>query len=217
MKRKQIAGIICGILLALTIMDYRLGIVYLGEPFIIPAITYMIVNEYYGAVEVPYQYMGSGTIDKERAEGAEWKGWFNYEREPWAFVIDSKEEFDDVYAAHGMDGTYADGFDYEKNILILSINRKIDHIYALEQEVIWHDDIPYIVPAFLYRGAMEKDMIYYYEVPRPDVQYETETGVQITELHLSNPVYGTKRSGHVSFFPFFNKWGWAFDRFNYGG
>lgn len=217
MNRKQFAGIICGALLAVTIMDYRLGIVYLGEPFIIPAITYAIAHEYYGAVDVPYQYMGSGELDRERAEGAEWKGWFYYEREPWAFVIDSQEEFDAVYAEHGMDGTYAEGFDYSENILILSINKRIDHIFALEHEVVWHDELPYIAPDFLYQGEMDKDMIYYYKVPRSDVQYETETGTRIAKLHLSKPIYDEKRSGHVNFFPLFNKWGWAFDRFNYGG
>lgn len=217
MKRKQFAGIVCGLLLAMTIIDYRLGIVCLGEPFIAPAITYMIADEYYGAIDVPYHYMGSSMLDIERAEGAEWKGWFYYEREPWAFVIDSQEEFEAVYAAHGMDGTYAEGFDYAENILILSINRKIDHIYALEEDVIWHDDIPYIAPGFLYQGKMEKDMVYYYEVPRSEVQYETKAGIQTTKLRLSNPICGEKRSGHINIFPVFNKWGWAFDRFNYGG
>lgn len=217
MNRRQIAGIICGLLLVLTIMDYHFGIVCLGEPFIIPTIACLVADEYYGAIDVPYHYMGSSMLDNERAEGAEWKGWFYYEREPWAFVIDSQEEFEVVYAEHGMDGTYAAGFDYAESILILSINRKIDHIYALEKDVIWNDDIPYIVPAFVYQGEMEKDMIYYYKVPRSEVQYETKTEIQTTKLRLSNPIYGKKRSRYINIFPFFDKWGWAFDKFNYGG
>lgn len=164
MSRKQLAGIICGVMLAMIIMDYRLGMVYLGEPFVIPAITYMVAYEYYGAIDVPYQYMGNKQLDKERAEGAEWKGWFYYEREPWAFVIDSQEEFETIYAAHGMDKSYVEDFDFAENILILSINMEIDRIFALEKEVLWQDDIPYIGPAFLYQGKMEKDMIYYYQV-----------------------------------------------------
>ncbi|MDE6387614.1 MAG: hypothetical protein K2L82_07400 [Lachnospiraceae bacterium] len=69
MNRRQLAGIVCGLLLAMTIMDYRLGAVCLGEPFIIPTIACLVADEYYGAIDVPYHYMGSSMLDIERAEG----------------------------------------------------------------------------------------------------------------------------------------------------
>lgn len=59
-----------------------------------------------------------------------------------------------------------------------------NELCALEHEVVWHDKLPYIAPDFLYQGEMDKDMIYYYKVPRSDVQYETETGIQIAKFHL---------------------------------
>lgn len=109
-----------------------------------------------------------------------------------------------------------EGFDYVENILVLSINYPIDQIYALEEEVTWQGDVPYISPEFSYKNKMETSMIYYYEVPRTEVQYEKEDGVYTTKLYLSNPVYSEGQKEHINFFPFFNKWGWAFDKFNYG-
>lgn len=219
MKQKEIACILCGLFLVMTIIDYRLGLLYLGEPFIAPAITYVVANEYYSAINVPYHYMGSKMLDQERTEGAEWKGSFYYYKEPWAFVIDDWDEFETVYAAYGIDGTYAEGFDYAENILVLSINYPIDQIFALEKEVTWLGDVPYISPEFSYKNKMETSMIYYYEVPRTEVRYEKEDEVYAANLHLSKPVYSEKKKKreHINFFPFFNKWGWAFDRFNYGG
>lgn len=216
MKQKEIACIICGLLLVVTIMDYRLGMLCLGEPFIFPAMAYMVADEYYSAINVSYHYMGSKMLDQERTEGAEWKGSFYYYKEPWAFVIDNREEFETVYAAYGMDGTYVEGFDYAENILVLSINYPIDQIYALEREATWQGNVPYISPEFSYQNKMETSMIYYYEVPRTKVQYKKAGKIYKTKLHLSNPVYSEKKREHINVFPFFNKWGWAFDRFNYG-
>lgn len=209
MKQKEIACIICGLFLVITIMDYRLGLLYLGEPFICPAITYMVADEYYSAINVPYHYIGCEMVDQERTA-------FYYYNEPWAFVIDNREDFETVYAEYGMDETYVEGFDYTENILVLSINYPINQIYALERKVTWQGGIPYISPEFSYQNKMEKGMIYYYEVPRTEVQYEREDEVYTTNLHLSNPVYSQKKREHINFFPFFNKWGWAFDKFNYG-
>lgn len=71
MERKRIAGIICGLLLVLTIIDYRMGIVCLGEPFIIPTIAYMIADEYCSAIDVPYHYMGQQELSAVRMD-AKW-------------------------------------------------------------------------------------------------------------------------------------------------
>ena len=217
MKQKQIGGMICGLLLALTIMDYRTGIICLGEPFIFPIMEFMVADEYYSAINVPCHYMGSKLLNHECTEGAEWKGLFYYYKEPWAFAIDNREEFESVYAAYGIDGTYVEEFDYVENILVLSIHYPIDQIYALKREVTWQEDVPYLLPEFSYQNKMEARMIYYYEVPRTEVQYEKKDEVYTTKLHLSNPVYSEKQREHINFFPVFNKWGWAFDRFNYGG
>lgn len=216
MKQKQIGCIICGLLLVLTIMDYRMGIFCLGEPFIFPIMGYMVANEYYSAINVSYHYMGSKMLNRERIEGAEWKGLYYYYNEPWAFVVDDREEFETIYAAYGIDGAYMEEFDYAENILVLSINYPIDQIYALEREVTWKGDVPYILPQFSYQNKAEPRMIYYYEVPRTEVQYEKNSKIYTTKLHLSNPVYNEKQKEHINVFPVFNKWGWAFDRFNYG-
>lgn len=101
--------------------------------------------------------------------------------------------------------------------MVLSINYQINQIYALERNVTWQGDIPYISPEFSYKNKGEKSMVYYYEVPRTDVQYEKDDDIYTTKLHLLNPVYSEKQKVHINFFPFFKKWGWAFDRFNYGG
>lgn len=217
MKRKQIGCIICALLFVLTIMDYRMGIICLGEPFIFPTIECMVADEYYSAVNVSHHYMGKKMLNQEQTEGAEWKGLFYYYREPWAFVIDNREEFETVYAAYGIDGTYVEEFDYAENILVLSINYPINQIYALEREVTWQDGVPYILPGFSYQNKMETSMIYYYRVPRTEVQYKKKDKMYTMKLHLSNPVYNEEKKEHINFFPVFNKWGWAFDRFNYGG
>lgn len=218
MRRKRIAGIICGLLLVLTIIDYRMAIACLGEPFIIPTVAYMVADEYCNAIDVPYHYMGSQMLDTEHVAGAEWMGIFvaDYYSKQWAFVIDNQEEFEEKYAAYGVDESYVKEFNYTENILVLSINRQINQIYALETDVIWQNDIPYIEPDFSYKNKIENNMIYYYEVPRMKVQFEGEDEAKITNLHLSNPDYSEKKTRHVNVFPFFNKWGWAFDKFNYG-
>lgn len=217
MKRKEIACIICVLLLIITLLDYRIGLICLGEPFIAPAIVYMVADKYYSAVNVQYSYIGSRALNQEQTEGAEWKGLFYYYNEPWAFVVDNREEFETKYAAYGIDGTYLEEFDYTENILVLSINYQINQIYALERKVTWQDGIPYIQPEFSYQNKREKGMVYYYEVPRTDVQYEKDNEIHTAKLRLSNPVYSEKQKVHVNFVPIFKKWGWAFDRVNYGG
>ncbi|MCM1424362.1 MAG: hypothetical protein NC415_11200 [bacterium] len=216
MKQKERACFLCGLLLVLTIIDYRYGLLCLGEPLVGPMIACMVADEYDSAVNVPYHYLGSKMLDQERTEGADWKGAFYYYREPWAFVINDREEFETEYAAYGMDGTYAEAFDYAENMLVLSINYPLDQIYAMEREVAWQEDVPYLSPEFSYKNKPETSMIYYYEVPRKDVRYEKEDKVYTAKLHLSNPVYSEELREHINFFPFFNKWGWAFDKFNYG-
>lgn len=185
---------------------------------IMPMVTFMVAYEYCNAVDVPYHYMGSKMLDTEQVHGAEWRGIFiaDYYRKQWAFVIDNQKEFEEKYAAYGVDGSYVKDFDYTQNILVLSINRQIDQIYALDTEVTWQDDIPYMEPDFSYKNKIENNMIYYYEVPRMKVRYEREDEVKMTDLHLFNPVYSEKKRKHVNVFPFFNKWGRAFDKFNYG-
>lgn len=219
MERKRIAEIICGFLLFTAIMgallDYRMALVYLGEPLIIPAVVYMVADEYCEAINVPYHYMGSKMLDTEQRQGAEWTRVF-FNGQQWAFVIDDQEEFEGKYAAYGVDGSLVEDFDYTENILVLSVNRQIDQIYAMETDATWQNDIPYMEPDFSYKNKMENNMVYYYEVPRMKVKYEREDEVKMTDLHLSNPDYNEKKRRHVNFFPFFNKWGWAFDKFNYG-
>lgn len=218
MERKRIAKIICGFLLFTAIMgvllDYRVGLVYLGEPFIIPTVAWLVADEYCNAIDVPYQYMGSKTLDREQVSDAEWTRIFFYEQ--WAFVIDDREEFEEKYAPYGVDGSLVEDFDYTENILVLSFRRRIDQMYALDTEVMWQNDIPYMEPDFSYKNETESNMIYYYEVPRMEVKYEREDEVKTTDLHLSNPDYSEEKRRHINFFPFLNKWGRAFDKVNYG-
>ena len=218
MERKRIAGIICGLLLVLTIIDYRMGIVCLGEPFIISTIAYMVAEEYCSAIDVPYHYMGQHKQPSVQRADAPWR-WLSYGdayRKQMAYVIDNREEFESEYAAYGLDGSLVKDFDYTENILVLSFNRRIDQICALEQDVMWRDDIPYFAPMFFFRNKPEDNMVFYYEVPRTEVRFEKDDEMKVTKLHLGDSSTGRDRRGHVNVFPFFNKWGWAFDKFNYG-
>ena len=70
MERKRIAEIICGFLLFIAIMDalldYRMAIIYLGEPLIIPTVVYMVTDEYCSAIDVPYDKILQG-IEEDKS------------------------------------------------------------------------------------------------------------------------------------------------------
>ena len=215
MKRKRIAGIICGLLLVLTIIDYRIGIACFGEPFMIPTVVYMVAEEYCSAIDVPYHYMGQRELPVIYI-GAKWQ-WLSYvDIHSMTCVIDNREEFEAEYAAYGLDGSLVEDFDFTENILVLSFNRQVDQICALEQDVLWRDDIPYFAPRFFLRNSLEDNVVYYYEVPRTEVRFEKDDEMKVTKLHLSDPYVGRDDVERVNVFPFFNKWGLAFDRFNHG-
>ena len=214
MRRKRIVGIICGLLLILTIIDYRMGIAFLGEPFMIPTVAYMVAEEYCSAIDVPYHYMGQKEL--RTYIGARWE-WLSYVAiHSMACVIDNREEFESEYAAYGLDGSLVEDFDFTENILVVSFNRQIDQICALEQDVMWRDDIPYFAPIFFFKSGLENNVVFYYEVPRTEVRFEKDDEVKVTKLHLGDSLRGRDDGEHVNVFPFFNKWCWAFQRFNDG-
>lgn len=215
MRRKRIAVIMCGLLLILTIIDYRMGIAFFGEPFMIPTVVYMVADEYCSAVDVPYHYMGQRELPVIYI-GARWQ-WLSYvDIQSMACVVDDREEFESEYAAYGVDESLLEDFDFTENILVLSFNRQINQICALEQDVMWRDDIPYFAPRFFLQNSLEDNMVFYYEVPRTEVRFERDDELKVTKLHLSDPYVGRDDVEHVNVFPFFNKWIWAFDRFNSG-
>lgn len=227
MKRKQIVVMVYIVLLVSILLGKAsrysaLGL--LSTPLIAPIITILVGTEYLEAMDVPFEYMGSAKLDNESVGMADWRyaQYAAQDEKQWTFVIESEEEFRSEYEEHGVDGSYVENFDFENNILLISLNRPISSVRISERDRVWKDDVPYVCADFTYKTECENNVMYYHKLPRIELNFMRKSEIISTKLHMYNipyeerekPAYGSKQTQHVDKNPVWPRWGWAFDMFN---
>lgn len=227
MKRKEIVIMVSVILaVGMIYVGSREGVLFtvLGAHALPSIITVLVATEYFDAIDLPFEYMGSSELDVDKVGLAEWRFILGAEHRErlWTFVIDDEEEFINLYKDHGMDERYVENFDFENYILLISANRPISAVRISEKDRMWEGDIPYVCAEFTYKTEYETNRMYYHRLPRKEFKYRRKGGIITRKLHIyatpyeerDKPAYGSKQIQFVDSNPFWPKWGWAFSKFN---
>jgi hypothetical protein len=229
MRRYEYAVMLCLLWLACVIMSGDIGMALLtsvGEPLLGPFINVMVSLNYIDARDLSFEYMGRDELDREKAEKAEWHNalYEFYDKKQWTFIVDSEEEYQEEYAAYGMESELARDFDYENNILLITISRPLSSVRIMEHYTGWKDGRPYASPEFTYKNEeWESSAIYFHSLPRIELKYKNRDGGIITsKLSLWKTKYDDKedppnsvpQTQSVDYIGFAKKWIWAFKYFN---
>lgn len=187
-------------------------------------ITMVVAGEYFETIDLPFEYMGSRELDVDAVDLAEWRYILGAEHGEslWTFVIDSEEEFMDLYGNHGVDENYVEDFDFENYILLISANSPISAVRISERDRMWDGDMPYVCAEFTYKTEYVRNRMYYHRLPRKEFKFCRKGEIITRKLHIyatpyekrEKPAYGSKQIQFVDSNPFWPKWGWAFSKFN---
>lgn len=227
MKRKEIAIMIC----LLGVVSFLLGgcksDVFIGllAPLAGPAINVMVAGNYAETMDISFEYFGKENFDMGEVHIAEWTRVLcaDIDEKQWAFIVDSEEEYQNQYVAYGVTSDLVEDFDFENNILIISLNRPLSSVRIWERYTVWEDGQPYASPEFTFQYANETNAVYFQSIPRVDLKYKNADGeVIVAKLSLweteygdrENPEHGKEQGQHVDFWGFIKKWTWAFKYFN---
>lgn len=225
-KEKSFIGCVLAVVLGVLSEGARLFLLLLiGVPFILPIFVINIAQNYMNAYDIPFEYIGEAELDSKKAVEAEWKSviYTDIQKKQWTFIVDSKEEFEESYKQYGFPDEFIDQFNFEKSILIISLNRNISAVRLLEKNTVWQDGLPYAFPEFTYKNQYENNMLYFYEVPRMDITYQNSAGENVlTKLYLWKADYndrkirinGERQIQYVEWIPLLKKWNWAFEKLN---
>ena len=225
-KEKTFIGCILAVISGVLSKGARLFLLLLiGVPFLLPILVINVAQNYMNAYDIPFEYMGKAGLDVDGKMEAEWGNiiYTDIQKKQWAFIIDSKEEYEESYEQYGFPDEFVGQFDFENNILIVSLNRNISAVRLLEKNTVWQDGIPYAFPEFTYKNQYENNMLYFYKVPRMDITYQNSDGENVsTKLYLWKSDYndrkirinGERQIQYVEWIPILKKWNWAFEKIN---
>lgn len=232
MKTKLTGGekfiIIC--IITITLMVVRGKEMFLllgGVPGLFNLMAILVAAEYLDAEDIHFEYMDKEELIIEDASAAEWSQVIHashYDRY-YAFVVDSQEEYIEKYEQYGMRSKAVEGFDFEKNILIISLNRGLTDIRLIKSAQRWENGELISFPQFVYDGKEENDMAYFYMVPRLVAECKEEShGVSEHVLKLASIPYmerneehnGNKLEPQIEAEGLFKRWKWAFNIANEG-
>ena len=153
MRRKICATIICFLWVITIIVDKnpREAALFVTSEPVIGSIINMIVSwNYINARDLSFEYIGRDELDRGKAEKAEWNEILDvslYEKQ-WTFIVDSEAEYQTEYAVYGMESELVSEFDYDNNILLITINRPLSSVRIMEHNTGWKAGIPYASPEF---------------------------------------------------------------------
>ena len=227
MKRKEAVIMVYIILIVSTIYAASKGNIFasiLGIHALPSLITMMTAAEYFETIDLPFEYIGSSELDVDAVGLSEWRYILGAEQKEslWTFVIDSEEEFEDLYGDYGVDGRWVEDFDFENYILLISANSPISAVRISERDRMWDGDTPYVCAEFTYKTEYERNRMYYHRLPRDNFKFKRKGEIITRKLHIyapayeerEKPAYGSKQIHFVDSDPFWSKWGWAFDKLN---
>ena len=219
--------ILAGILAILSKRIRIILILLIGLPMLFPVFLINIAENYMNGYDISFEYLGEAKLDTEKAVEAEWNRilYANIGEKQWAFIIDSKTEFEEKYEAYGAPSDLVEDFDFDENILLISINRQISAVRLLEKNTVWQDNVPYAFPEFSFKNQSQNNMLYYYKLPRIEITYQNSEGERVSEKlclwkvdynDREKSVNGVRQFQYVDWIPVFRKWNWAFEKFNVG-
>lgn len=223
-KEKTVIGCILVVIAgALSELARVVIVFYAILPVGFPMFLIVASGHYMDGYEVTYEYMGEARLDTDRTAGAEWEKvlYGDIYKKQWAFIVDSEEEFEQIYGKYGVPDDLLSQFDYENNILVISINRHVNSIKLLEKGTVWQDGVPYAFPDFTFEGKFDNNQLYFYRVPRIELTYlNCDKEKVVSKLNMWKVAYadrgqevnGNIQTHHTEYFPFFPKWSWAWEK-----
>ena len=228
MKMKRILVMIIYIVsLAMILVggNFRTRILFDWSGPLLPQVLIMLVSgEYFDRMDLPFEYLGSSKVNNEEVGLADWRSiQYDYaDRQQWTFVVDSREEFEERFEKHGIDGKLVRNFDFESNILLLSYTRPIHSVGISEKKRMWKDELPYVYADFTYQAEQEQNVMYYQALPRVELNFKKGEKIHTYPLHIydtpyeerENPEYGEGQLRRVDGDRLFPKWGWALEKIN---
>ena len=118
-----------------------------------------------------------------------------------------------------MESELVKGFDFENNILLITINRPLSSVRIMERNTGWKDGKPYASAEFTYKKECEDDTVCFHSLPRVILKYKNRGGEIITSrLSLwkirydsrENPPNKVYQIQSVDYTEAARKWIWAF-------
>ena len=224
-KKIVIAVYIISLVMILAGGGFRTMILFdWSVPLLPQALVMLVGGEYFDRMDLPFEYLGSARVNDEEVGLADWRSiQYDYaDRQQWTFVVDSREEFEERFEKHGIDGKLVRDFDFENNILILSYTRPIHSVGISERNRMWKDKIPYVCADFTYQAECETNVMYYQALPRVELSFKKGEKIEVYPLHIydtpyeerENPEYGDGQLRRVDGDRLFPKWGWAAEKVN---
>jgi hypothetical protein len=193
-------------------------------PLLPQALVMLAGGEYFDRMDLPFEYLGSARVNDEEVGLADWRSiQYDYaDRQQWTFVCDSREEFEERFEKHGIEGKLVRDFDFENNILLLSYTRPIHSVGISERNRMWKDELPYVYADFTYQAECETNVMYYQALPRVELNFKKGEKIETYPLHIydtpyeerENPEYGDGQLRRVDGDRLFPKWGWAVEKVN---
>lgn len=224
MRRKICATIICFLWVVTIIVDKnpREAALFVTSEPVIGSIINMIVSwNYINARDLSFEYIGRDELDRGKAEKAEWNEILDvslYEKQ-WTFIVDSEAEYQTEYAVYGMESELVSEFDYDNNILLITINRPLSSVRIMEHNTGWKAGIPYASPEFTYDKECVDDTVCFHSLPRVKLKYRNREGEIITSKLLlwkikyddrKEPPNKVEQTQSIDLIKFAKKWIWAF-------
>jgi len=186
-KKIVIAVYIISLVMILAGGGFRTMILFdWSVPLLPQALVMLVGGEYFDRMDLPFEYLGSAQVNDEEVGLADWRSiQYDYaDRQQWTFVVDSREEFEERFEKHGIDGELVRDFDFENNILLLSYTRPIHSVGISEKYRMWKDELPYVYADFTYQAEQETNVMYYQALPRVELNFKKDGKIEAYPLHI---------------------------------
>lgn len=187
-------------------------------PIFISLIIAFIGEDYIGATDLTFEYMGKEPLDMQELNNMEINSALY--GKIWAYAADNEEEYRINYGECGMNDHICEKVDFEDYIIVMSLNRPLTAIRIMESSPVWKDEIPYSYPQFVFARSKENNMVYYYKVYRIDTKYSRNGQEVENRLKLWIEPFAAQRSNKypkpepmIEAREPFKRWKWAFSLF----
>lgn len=141
---------------------------------ILPLISIILIGDiaglYIAAIDLPIQNIGEEVLlHGKGGDVCEFIFSEQGEENAWALIITNEEEYRKECVINGYGLEELKKFDFSSNFLVCTYGRKLDSVRVLAGQ--YEKELP---PFLELKHEYERNMVYYYCIPRIDVEYKEE-------------------------------------------